>query len=179
MCQRGPRDITGARIFAPAMIALLTDPLTGAPCGVHRTFLEPDGSAKAAIITTAGGTKLKPKTILGSWGCVRLTPDDDISRALGVTEGIEDALTCQQAAGWGPVWACGTASGIANFPLLPGIESLTIFADADLAGKSAALACSKRWVAAGREVGIYSPPHGSDWNSLHMGQLAREGLVNG
>ena len=31
----------------PAMLALMTDPVTGEPCGVHRTFLTRDGGGKA------------------------------------------------------------------------------------------------------------------------------------
>lgn len=31
----------------PAMIALMSDPETGEPRGIHRTFLRPDGSAKS------------------------------------------------------------------------------------------------------------------------------------
>ena len=70
------------------MLALMTDPLTGQPVGVHRTFLLPDGSAKAPVITR-GDTVLESKTILGTWGVIRLTPDDEVSRALGIAEGIE------------------------------------------------------------------------------------------
>jgi hypothetical protein len=33
----------------PAMVALMTDPVTAEPCGVHRTFLLPDGAGKAPV----------------------------------------------------------------------------------------------------------------------------------
>jgi glutamine amidotransferase len=42
-------------------------------------------------------------------------------------------------------------------PLLEGIESLTVFADADAAGLRSAEACQDRWYLAGREVVIAAP----------------------
>jgi hypothetical protein len=81
-CQRGPSDLPGGPEFWPAMLALMTDAVTGQPVGLHRTFLRPDGSGKAPQ-TTRGGFVLKPKMILGNWGVIRLTPDDLIGRGLG------------------------------------------------------------------------------------------------
>jgi phage/plasmid primase-like uncharacterized protein len=137
----------------PAMVALMTDPATGQPCAVHRTFLLPDGTGKAAVP--------KPKMMLGPAGVIRLA--DPIAEGLGLAEGIETALSAMQAIGWGPVWAAGTRGGIERFPVLPG-HSLTIFADGDAPGLSAARQCAARWVAAGREALIHVPPSGEDWN---------------
>ena len=50
------------------------------------------------------------------------------------------------------------AGGIESFPVLPGIEAVTIFADADGVGIKAAQACSKRWLEAGCEAVIVPPP---------------------
>ena len=72
-CQRGPRNLPGGPEHLPAMLALMTDPVTGQPVGLHRTYLRPDGSGKAPTITR-GDVTLKPKMILGSWGIVRLYP---------------------------------------------------------------------------------------------------------
>jgi CHC2 zinc finger/Toprim domain len=164
-CQRGSRDLPGGPEYWPAMLALMTDPLTGEPVGVHCTFLRPDGSGKAAE-TRHGDKALKPKMIRGTWGVVRLVADDQIGRALGIAEGIENALTASQAIGWGPVWAAGTQNGIARFPVLPWIEALTIFADADDSGVglAAARACAERWEDADRECAVCVPPIGLDWN---------------
>jgi putative DNA primase/helicase len=147
------------------MLALMTDPITGQPVGLHRTYLRPDGSAKAPA-TERNGTVLTSKRILGRWGVVRLVPDAHVGRALGIAEGLENALTASQLIGLGPVWAAGTQNQIARFPLLPAIEALTIFADADDSGVglAAAHACADRWDAAGREVRIYRPRAGEDWN---------------
>ncbi|MBD0276220.1 MAG: toprim domain-containing protein, partial [Acetobacteraceae bacterium] len=63
-----------------------------------------------------------------------------------------------------PVWAAGSAGGIRNFPVLPGIEALTIFADQDGAGIGAARECGRRWAEAGREARLLAPPEG-DWDN--------------
>ncbi|MDR3529206.1 MAG: CHC2 zinc finger domain-containing protein [Rhodopila sp.] len=161
-CQRGARNLPGGPEYWPAMLALMTDPITGQPVGLHRTYLRPDGSGKAPM-TTRGETVLKPKMIMGTWGVVRLAP---IGRALAITEGIENALTAMQVIGWGPTWAVGTQDGIKKLPVLPWIEAVTIFADADDSGVglTAARTCAERWDAAGREAVIHVPPEGEDWN---------------
>jgi hypothetical protein len=164
-CQRGGRHLPGGSEYWAAMLALMTDPVTGQPVGVHRTYLLPDGSAKAPT-TMLGDAVLKPRMILGTWGVARLAPDEDVGRALGIAEGIENALTAMQLIGWGPTWAVGTQDGIKNLPVLPWIEAVTIFADADDSGVGliAARRCADRWVSAGREATIHVPPVGQDWN---------------
>jgi hypothetical protein len=136
----------------PAMVALMTDPVTGQPTGIHRTFLRPDGTGKAPVD--------KPKMMLGRAGVIRLAEPEGIG--LGLAEGIETALSAMQSIGWGPVWAAGTRGGIELFPVLPAC-TLTIFADGDPPGQDAARACARRWAAAGREALIYLAPAGEDW----------------
>jgi putative DNA primase/helicase len=105
--------------------------------------------------------------MLGGGGVIRLAPDEDVTIGLGVTEGIENALTIMNR-GWSPVWAAGSAGAISTFPVLAGIESLTIFADADEngAGIKAARACGTMWAAAGRQVDVHYPPAGTDGNDV-------------
>jgi hypothetical protein len=147
----------------PAMVALLTDPVTGEPTGgIHRTFLASDGSGKADID--------RPKMMLGQAGVIRLY--ERVTDGLGIAEGIETALNVAQRLGWGPAWAtCGTA-GMAKFPVL--IQTtLNIFIDCDDLGASLAAAeeCAERWVAEGREVFIHEPPDGLDWADAAQGCL--------
>lgn len=139
----------------PAMVALMTEPITGQPCGIHRTFLAPDGSGKARVN--------KPKMMLGKAGVIRL--GEPVGEGLGLAEGIETALSVMQRIGWGPVWAAGSSVGIDHFPVLPG-HCLTIFADNDAGGigLKAAQRCAARWIAAGNEALIHLPPEGEDWN---------------
>lgn len=139
----------------PAMLALMTEAESGAPCGIHRTFLLPDGSDRLR--------DGKGKAMLGSAGVIRLSPDDEVTMGLGIAEGIESALSVMQRAGWRPVWAASSAGAIRTFPILAGIEALTIFADADGPGITAARECALRWCEAGREARVIAPPAG-DWN---------------
>lgn len=125
-----------ARMTAPSNAEITT--------GIHRTFLNPDGS------------KLDRK-MLGRQGVIRLTPDEDVTHGLGIAEGIEDGLALLLS-GWAPIWCVTSAGGIKGFPVLPGIEALTIFADADRTGIEAAQACRTKWLEAGREAVIVPPP---------------------
>jgi len=61
--------------------------------------------------------------------------------------------------GFAPAWCVGSAGAIRVFPVLPGIECLTILVDNDKNGKGpdAAAECSARWTAAGREVARIIP----------------------
>lgn len=137
----------------PAMVALMVDPITGEPCGAHRTYLQPDGRGKAAVTPA--------KMMLGSAGVVRLAAP--ISEGLGLAEGVETALSVMVMIRWGPVWAAGSSGGIARFPVLQG-HALTIFADGDAPGMAAARSCAARWTEAGREALIWTAPAGEDWN---------------
>ncbi len=156
------RFLPAKKSWYPAMVARITDALTGKPLSLHFTLLLEDGSGKAPVE--------RPKVLLKghrkTGGVIRLTDDVNVLLGLGIGEGIETALAVM-AAGWGPVWAAVDASNIANFPVLPGIESLTIFADYDKAGLIAAQRCEKRWHTAGHEVRIVTPSKfGLDWADI-------------
>ncbi len=150
---------TGRR---PAMIAAMTDAMTRGPKGIHRTFLDTEGNKAVMDV---------PKKMLGPAGIIRLSDDEEVTTGLGLVEGIENGLTILQIAGWFPVWAAGSAGGIAGFTVLAGIEALTIFADADDPGMKAARACAARWAEAGREVQII-PPRKGDWNDAIKARAA-------
>jgi putative DNA primase/helicase len=156
-CPRGEEKV-------PAMVSLMSDAVSAAPCGIHRTYLAADGTGKA---------RGQAKLMLGGGGVIRLAPDEDVTVGLGVTEGIENALAIMSR-GWSPVWAAGSAGAISTFPVLTGIECLTIFADADEngAGIKAARACGTRWAAAGRQVDVHYPPAGTDWNDVTLRSAA-------
>jgi hypothetical protein len=145
----------------PAMVALLSDPVTGQPSGgIHRTFLRHDGSGKAETD--------KPKMMLGPWGVVRLYEPE--TAGIGIAEGIETALAVAQRIGWGPVWSTCTAGGFSKVPPLV-MRTLNIFIDRDDAGvsQSEAEACAERWVAADLEVYIHAPAEGTDWCDVARG----------
>lgn len=139
----------------PALVALVTDALTGEPMTLHRTYLAHDGSGKAPV----DPARLLMKDLPKRGGVIRLWPDDEVTHGLAITEGIETALTAAHA--FEPVWACIDAGNMAELPVLPGVSSLTIVADHDRAGSEKANACARRWVSTDREVFI--------WRSEHVG----------
>jgi DNA primase len=126
-CQRGPRDRTGCAILAPAMVCLMTDPVSGEPTGVHRTFLTGAGSKAPPI--TRDDRVLPSKSILGRWGSIRVPPPNETRGALAISEGLENGMSAQVLLEWewSPIWAAGCQGSIAAFPVLPWATSLTIF----------------------------------------------------
>lgn len=117
----------------------------------------------------------KPKTLGPMAGCViRLWPDEEVTTGLVLAEGIETALAAATGRTHGgtllrPAWAAGCAGNMASFPVLPGIESLTLIVDHDGngAGERAAEQCARRWIKAGREVELLIPNQvGADFNDL-------------
>lgn len=140
------------------------------PVSIHTTFLAPDGSGKAPVQPDRLFAKDLP-----SRGVVELTGGDYRysylslgecfdSRHLGVAEGIETALSLAHAV---PVtWACLNAGNLAELKVpFDRPLSLTIAVDRDKAGEHAALACAKRWRAAGIKVRLIEPEQG-DVNDL-------------
>jgi putative DNA primase/helicase len=153
----------GATARLPTMLGLMRDIITDEPKAIHRTAVRVDGSGRANF-PALGDAKRMLGPVKGT--ALKLTRDTDVTDGLGIAETIETALTIV-CAGWQPVWACGSAGAIERFPVLPGVESLTIFADADHAGMLAAELCRARWVKAGLECRILAPPRaGADWNDL-------------
>jgi hypothetical protein len=143
----------------PAMVALVTDIVSAEPISLHFTFLARDGSGKAPIerprLYLAGHRK--------QGGVVRLFEDAEVDQGLIVGEGVETCLSW--ALEFRPIWACLDAGNVAAFPVLPGIEALTVLIDHDAAGQAAFEKVAARWRAAGREViGIRSPIAGEDIN---------------
>src|SRR5215212_6109936 len=131
---------------APAMVALVTRGADGRPIAVHRTFLRPDGSGKADLSPA--------KMCLGSvtGGAIRLGECDN---RLAIAEGIETALSVQQATGW-PTWAAISAGGFRSLilPPLPRAAFVTIAADPDPVGLAAAYTAAQRWHGEGRSVRV-------------------------
>jgi putative DNA primase/helicase len=150
-----------------AMVAQFRDIHTDKACAIHRIYIAPDGQ-KAHFDDSASKMMLGPTKT----AAIKISPDHEVEQGLGITEGIEDALSILQA-GWAPIWAVGSAGKITNFPPLQGVDCITIFADADEAGLNAATACAENWRAAGKEGVIWTPPPPfGDWN-----EAAKSGAV--
>jgi phage/plasmid primase-like uncharacterized protein len=144
-------DETGQLTKVPAMIAAMVDIYTNELRAIQRTALRPDG------------TKIGRKMMGQAKGtAIKLSADEEVVGGLGIAEGFETALAVA-AMGWRPVWALCSARAVEDFPMLTGIESLSIFTDHDPAGIKAAAACSRRWE--GFEVTVRIPrTAGHDFN---------------
>jgi hypothetical protein len=139
----------------PAILALLRDVRTGEPAGVINIFLRSDGGDRLR--------DRKGKTVTGrsSGAAVMLSPFDEPTTGLVSCEGVETGIAVWQS-GLRPVWACGGAGNLARFPVLGGIECLTVAADRDARGLGAAEDILTRWQEAGRKASIVTPPT-DDW----------------
>jgi len=133
----------------PAMVGRISaanDAAVG--IGLHLTWLRQDGGRWVRTERRYLGRK--------AGGVVRLWPDEAVTYSLAIAEGIETALAASHL--HRPVWACLDAGNLAAFPVLNGIESLTIFADNDESGtgQRAAADCADRWLDAGCEVAVFT-----------------------
>ena len=139
----------------PALLALLCDICPGASCAIINVYLAADGRSRLR--------DAKGKTVTGraKGTVVMLSAFEEPTYGLTVCEGTETGVALLMA-DLAPVWCCGGAGNLSAFPLLGGIEALTIAADADEPGQKAAEAVAARWREAGREVVIVAPPTG-DW----------------
>jgi phage/plasmid primase-like uncharacterized protein len=127
----------------PCIIGQYTTAISSEPRGIWRRPID-------------GG---KPKAIGPTAGCViRLWPNDAVEQGLVIGEGVETTLAASsiqyKRALLQPAWATGSAGNMAKFPVLSGIDALTILVDNDSSGtgERAATECAKRWQGADREV---------------------------
>lgn len=141
----------------PAMVGLIRNIHTNEPQGIHRTFLKPNGSGRDGEKKMLGVAKD---------GVIKLSTDEEVGDGLGIGEGIETCLSIMSQ-GWKPLWVALSAGGIRRFPVLDGMDALTVFADAEPAGINAARECAIRWAENGREAQIAAPrlKYG-DWNDV-------------
>ncbi len=139
----------------PAMIAVIMRWPDKEPHAIHRTYL--DGDKKAAIEPN--------RMMLGSinGGAVMLGA---VHEVMVVAEGIETALSVQQATGI-PAWAVLSASNYRGLILPDSVKEITIAADNDDAGLKAAHEAAGLWARQDRQVRISLPPEtGTDFNDL-------------
>jgi CHC2 zinc finger/Toprim domain len=117
----------------------------------------------------------KPMTLGPMGGCViRLWPDEEVKLGLVLGEGVETTLAAatritHRGTLLQPAWAACSAGNMESFPVLAGIEALTLLVDNDANGRGqkAAATCAARWSAAGREVTRLAPKiQGADFNDV-------------
>jgi putative DNA primase/helicase len=112
----------------PCLVALVRDIITDEPQAIVRTALNPDGT----VVKIDGKTVRKALGPIGG-GAIKLADTAEITTCLGVGEGVETVLSMRATPEFGrsPVWALISAGGLANFPVLAGIECLWIAVDND------------------------------------------------
>jgi putative DNA primase/helicase len=139
-----------------AMLALFRNIVTNEPQAISRTFLDREA-------------RKRERKFLGPVGgaAIKLDADEDVLAGLHIGEGIETCMTARML-GLRPAWALGSAGEITKFPVLNGIECLTLLREHDEANKRASDACAARWHAAGREVINFLPRAGKDVNDSVM-----------
>jgi putative DNA primase/helicase len=139
----------------PCMVTAFRSIVDDTLVAIQRTLLAEDGRKLGRMtLGPCGGAAIK------------LTADEDVGEGLHIGEGFETTLTAY-ALGFRPTWALGAVSAIGDFPVLAGIDALTILGETDKKGSNAkAVAdCGARRTAAGREVLLVTPPAG-DLNDL-------------
>jgi hypothetical protein len=147
--------------YLGAIVAILTDPVSGEPTGgITRTYLHQ--GRKIGKAKSLGG--------VDRLGIVRLSPNDEVLGGLHICEGLETALSgmSDPRMNFCPMWVAGSTTQLAKFPVLSGIECLTILADNDEneASVDAASTAYWRWKDAGREVRIRQPKERGDLNDI-------------
>ena len=80
-------------------------------------------------------------------------------------------------AGGQHAWAALSAGNLVALVLPPEVRSVVIAADADMAGRRAAVAAARRWIAEGRAVRIATPNKpGLDFNDIQAARLDRSAV---
>lgn len=155
------RYVTGKHPFDgamhPVMVGAIVMPSSPLKLvGVHRTFLRPDGSGKAAF-------EPNKKSLGNIRGAA--VPLAALASKIAVSEGIETGLSFMQATGI-PTWAALSAGGLQALLLPPEVREVVIASDADRVGRQAAQIAARRWHGEGRIVRISAPPENMDFNDL-------------
>jgi putative DNA primase/helicase len=147
----------------PCMVALLHD-LAGELVALHRTFLAPGGTGKAAVEPV----RMTLGEVRGA--AVRLHP---AAPHLVVAEGIETTLAASELLCL-PAWAATSAGNLAEaMALPPEVRTVTIAADNDAPGRRAAREAAARWRAEGRAVRVAMPDKpGADFNDVLRERVA-------
>jgi putative DNA primase/helicase len=99
-----------------AIVAILTDPVTGERTGgISRTYIHQ--GCKIGKAKSLGGVR--------RLGIIRLSPDDEVEAGLHFIEGLESALSMMMM-GFVPMWAAGSTSQMAKFPVLEFVADIVL-----------------------------------------------------
>jgi Toprim domain len=143
----------------PCMLALVRNIQTDESQAIHRTALtldNPPARINRLSLGPIGG------------GAIKLSLDGDVTQGLLIGEGIETTLSASLLLQFRPCWSVLSRSGIAKFPILSGIESITITVDNDDSGDGQrdAAALVDRLTKAGIEAVTARVLQTNDFNDL-------------
>lgn len=158
------RQDDGELTTVPALMSAMTDIVTGEVSAIIRVALTPEGRKIAR--KTSG---------VARGAAVRLDRLGEDLTVLTVAEGVETGIAARML-GLPRVWAVGGTAGIANLPVISGVQRLNLCEENDENGASAraVTACGTRWRDAGRDVTVIRPPAGcSDLNDILIRRAAR------
>jgi putative DNA primase/helicase len=156
----------GVRPCMLAMVGVYGEPKFAT---IHRTFLRPDGKAKAEMDAPR---KLMPGEVPDG-ACVALC--EYTGGPLGIAEGIETAMSASALYDI-PVWSAINATLMAKWQPPLGCSEVAIFGDHDakFTGQAAAYGLASRLACKGVEVTVHIPPTvGEDWNDIWMRRRAK------
>ena len=164
-----PRCIFGKRCYQPCIIALMRDPVTDAPVGIHRV----------GLAQTNGTVTKLDRMAFGRMGVVKLWPLNGGDH-LVAGEGIETVLAAATCISYRdapllPAWSAIARGGLGSLPVLPNVARLVLLVDNDEngEGQKAAAHCRQIWTAAGRTVTALVPKQtGWDFNDVVLGRKA-------
>lgn len=136
----------GKIIEVPALIAAFRSIDNNAITAVQRVRLAADGAKLG-------------RRMLGvvHRAAVMLAAPDNGTLAIG--EGVETAMAAMQL-GFNPAWAVGSCGAIGHFPVIDGVEKITLLGERDAASATAVKICGERWTGAGRGVRVALPEDG-------------------
>lgn len=143
-------DLPGTPGAFAALIASVTDD-DGTQTGTHRTWLDPSGSAKAAVAS--------PRRAMGNilGNAVRFGQAQDVMAA---GEGIETMLSLREVLPTLPLAAATSSSHLAAILFPPTLRCLYVARDRDAAGDAAFSILTERASAAGIELRSLMPALG-------------------
>jgi Toprim domain len=148
----------------PCLIAAVRDIKTNAGVAIHRTALTADNPPQRIERKALGP--------IGG-GAIKISPDHEVTHGLLIGEGIETVLSASKAFQFKPAWSLIDANNLAKFPVLSGVESVTIAVDNDSAGQAATDECIRRQINGGVEVIAAQTDSVGDFNDLIRGEDGR------
>lgn len=145
--------------YCMGMVCLMRNIKTDEPTAIHRTFLD------------SNGKKIDRRMLgIAKGAAIKIDAQPGIDGRLTIGEGFETSLA-SRLAGLGPAWALGSAGAMQAFPVVDAVSELTFLEENDntiqRASHRAKVACTKRYLKAGKPVNVVTPRVGlTDFNDV-------------